>query len=87
MKLYIAVEVSDDDVSLQDVAEQCGYDLKHPAVQDVSAPVLAEQHGEACLVMSLQLLQPIAAASLLDEARVLISHPSVVAVRKIGLEA
>ncbi len=87
MKLYIAVEVSDDDVSLQDVVEQCGYDLKHAAVQDVSAPALAEYHGEACLVMSVQLQHPVDAAILLDEAQLLISHPSVAAVRKLALQA
>lgn len=34
MRLYLAVDISDDDVELQEVAEQCGYDLKHPAVLD-----------------------------------------------------
>jgi hypothetical protein len=87
MKLFIAVERSDDDVTLQDVAQQCGYDLKHPAVHDISAPELADYHGEACLVLRLHLQQPIDATRLLDEAQVLISHPSVAAVRKLWLEA
>ena len=80
MKLYIAVDISDDDVTLQEVTEQCGYDLKHPAVHDISAPELAQYHGEDCLVLRLHLQQPISAAQLLQEAQVLISHPSVSAV-------
>lgn len=86
MKLYIAVEVSDDDVSLQEVAEQCGYDVKHPAVHDISPPELAEYHAEACLLMRLHLQQQIGTAQLLDEVQVLISHPSVSTVRKLWLE-
>ncbi len=87
MKLYIAVDISDDDVTLQEVTEQCGYDLKHPAVHDISAPELAQYHGEDCLVLRLHLQQPIDAVQLLDESQVLISHPSVAAVRKLWLEA
>jgi hypothetical protein len=87
MKLYIAIDVSDDDVSMQDIAQQCGYDLKHPAVHDVSAPEPALYHGEPCLVLRLHLLQDISPAELLAEATVLISHPSVSAVRPLWLEA
>jgi hypothetical protein len=87
MKLFIAVEISDDDVTLQEVAEQCGYDLRHPAVHDISAPELAQYHDQACLVLRLHLQQPIDSAQLLQEAQVLISHPSVAAVRKLWLEA
>lgn len=87
MKLYVAVDISDDDVLLEDIVQQCGYDLKHPAVHDISAPEPAEYHGEACLVLRLHLQQDINPALLLDEAEVLISHPSVSAVRKLWLES
>jgi len=86
MKLYVAVDISDDDVTVAEVAEQCGYDLKHPAVHDISAPEPAEYHGESCLLLRVHLLQDISAAELLAEAQVLISHPSVSAARKLWVE-
>ncbi len=46
--LFLAVDVSDDDVELAEVASQCGYDFCHPLVGDVAEPVVAEWHGEAC---------------------------------------
>ncbi len=87
MKLYIAVDVSDDDVTVQEIAEQCGYDLKHPAVHDVGAPEPAEYLGESCLLLRVHLLRDITATDLLQEAQVLISHPSVSSVRKLWVEA
>ena len=41
MKLYIALDISDDDVGLSEVAEQCGFDIRHSAVLDLTAPVVA----------------------------------------------
>ena len=32
--LFLAVDVSDDDVELTEVASQCGYDFSHPLVSD-----------------------------------------------------
>ena len=96
MKLYLAVDVSDDDVDLNEVVTQCGYDLKHPAVHDISAPEVADYHGESCLLLRLHLLPQaltdlsagrLSAEQLLQEAEVLISHPSVSALRKLWLEA
>lgn len=88
MRLYLAVDISDDDVELQEVAEQCGYDLKHPAVLDLSAPAVAAYHGEACLMVQLSFAEPLSAAELeavFVESEVLISHPSVAGVRKLAL--
>ena len=88
MKLYVAVDVSDDDVTLEEVAAQCGYDVRHPWVLDVAEPVVAHFHEQDCLLLLLTCQDDAVDASvLLAEAELLLSHPSVSAVYKIGISA
>jgi len=87
MKLYIAIDISDDDVVLSEVAEQCGFDVRHLAVLDVTAPQVAHYHETDCLMFELTLKEQADDVSmLLPELEVLLSHPSVSAIRKLGLE-
>lgn len=87
MKLYIALDISDDDVALGEVAEQCGFDIRHSAVLDLTAPVVAHYHEIYCLMFELTLKEPVVDAGiLLAELELVLSHPSVSAVRKLGLE-
>ncbi|RVU41939.1 hypothetical protein EOE67_01740 [Rheinheimera riviphila] len=86
LKLYVAVDVSDDDVTLAEVAEQCGYDVRHPLVLDVAEPVVAHFHEQDCLQLALTCPDGVVdAVVLLAEAELLLSHPSVSAVYKIGI--
>jgi len=89
MKLYLALDISDDDVDLTEVAQQCGFDVRHSAVLDLTAPVVAVYHDIDCLMLELQLSQDQGAPAadiLLAELEVVLSHPSVSAVRKLALE-
>lgn len=87
MKLYLALDISDDDVDLTEVAQQCGFDVRHSAVLDLTAPVVAVYHDIDCLMLELQLGQGVPAADiLLAELEVVLSHPSVSAVRKLALK-
>ena len=87
MKLYIALDISDDDVGLSEVAEQCGFDVRHPLIVDLTAPGVAHYHETDCLMFELSLTQSIPDAGiLLAELDVVLSHPSVSAIRKLGLE-
>ncbi len=87
MKLYLALDISDDDVDLTEVAQQCGFDVRHSAVLDLTAPVVAVYHDIECLMLELQLGQSTPAADiLLAELEVVLSHPSVSAVRKLALK-
>jgi len=90
LKLYVAVEVSDDDVTLAEVAAQCGYDVRHPLVLDVAEPVVAHFHEQDCLLLELTgaeaALDPaLDPATLCAEAELVLSHPSVSAVKKIAI--
>lgn len=85
MKLFVAVDVSDDDVTLAEVAGQCGYDVRHPLVLDVAEPVVAHFHEQDCLMLALTCQEAVDAAVLLEQAELLLSHPSVSAVYKIGI--
>ncbi len=88
MKLYVAVDVSDDDVTLEEVAAQCGYDVRHPWVLDVAEPVVAHFHEQDCLLLVLTCQAgEVDATALFAEAELLLSHPSVSAVYKIGISA
>jgi hypothetical protein len=88
MKLYIALDISDDDVGLSEVAEQCGFDIRHPAVLDLTAPTVAHYHETDVLMFELTLKEQVAdAGMLLAELDLVLSHPSVSAIRKLGLEA
>lgn len=88
LKLYVAVDVSDDDVTLEEVATQCGYDVRHPLVLDVAEPVVAHFHEQDCLQLVLTCQEGIVdAAAILAEAELVLSHPSVSAVYKIGISA
>ena len=87
--LFLAVDVSDDDVELTEVASQCGYDFNHPLVSDVDEPHVAQWHGEACLAMRLTLQGEVSAAELeqlLSSDAVRLSHPSVAAVSVLGIQ-
>ncbi|MCT6699837.1 hypothetical protein [Rheinheimera sp. 4Y26] len=91
MKLYLAIDISDDDVELTEVAQQCGFDVRHSVVLDLTAPVVAVYHDSECLMLELQLSHvqgqgAPAADILLTELEVVLSHPSVSAVRKLALE-
>ncbi|MBF7729339.1 hypothetical protein [Pseudomonas sp. N040] len=82
--VFIAVEVTDDDIELAEVASQCGYDFTHPEVLDVDEPVVANWHGEPCLQLRLSLksaLSPAALADLPAEAVFKLSHPSVSSIK------
>jgi len=86
LKMYVAVDVSDDDVTLAEVAAQCGYDVRHPQVLDVAEPVVAHFHEQDCLLLVLTCQDgAVDAETLLAEAELLLSHPSVSAVYKIGI--
>ena len=87
--LYLAVEVSDDDVALAEVASQCGYDFSHPLVCDVAEPQVAQWHDEPCLLLRLQLNAPVSAAALDELQRsgtVQLSHPSVASSRVLAIQ-
>ena len=87
MKLYIAIDISDDDVALNEVAEQCGFDIRHPALLDLTVPAVAHYHETDCLMFKLTLKEQVVDAGiLLAELELVLSHPSVSAVRKLGLE-
>jgi hypothetical protein len=88
--VYLEVDLSDDDVSLDEVASQCGYDFVHSQVCDVDEPSVARYHGQACIVLRLNLadeLQGAALDGLLGDAVLKLSHPSVAAVRPLGIQA
>lgn len=88
--VFIAVEVSDDDVELAEVASQCGYDFSHPEVLDVDEPLVAEWHGEPCLQLRLTLkteLSPAALTRLAADAVLKLSHPSVSSFRILAIQA
>lgn len=87
MKLYVAVDVSDDDVTLDEVAAQCGYDVRHSWVLDVAEPVVAHFHEQDCLMLLTCHDDAVEASVLLAEAELMLSHPSVSAVYKIGISA
>jgi hypothetical protein len=79
-QIFVRVELSDDDVELLEVASQCGYDVRHPLVVDVSAPVLRHFNAEPCLVLELELqaeLSVTALHELLAQCQITLSHPSV----------
>jgi hypothetical protein len=86
LKLYVAIDVSDDDVTLAEVAQQCGYDVRHPQVADVTEPVVAHFHEQDCLMFGLILAEEnVDTASIMQQAEVVLSHPSVSSVSKLGL--
>lgn len=86
MRLYLALDISDDDVTLDEVAQQCGFDVRHPAVLDSAMPVVAYYHECHCLMIELSLIQPAPLPdALLAELVVVLSHPSVSVVRKLAL--
>lgn len=88
-ELYLAVELSDDDVELAEVASQCGYDFKHPLVSDVAEPMVAEWHGEPCLLLRLTLSAPVSAAiraELESSGAPQLSHPSVATFSVLGIQ-
>ena len=87
--LYLAVEVSDDDVTLAEVASQCGYDFSHSLVDDVAEPVEGQWHDEPCLLLRLTLSAPLSAVALdalAHNGTVQLSHPSVAFVRVLGIQ-
>jgi hypothetical protein len=87
--VYVWVEVSDDDEELSAIASQCGYDFTHPLVLDVDEPVLAEFHGEPCLLLRLTLDKQVSGAELeelLITAKLTLSHPSISASRLLAIE-
>lgn len=87
--LYLAVEVSDDDVTLAEVASQCGYDFNHPLVEDVAEPVVGQWHGEPCLLLRLTLNAPLSAdvlEGLEHSGAAQLSHPSVAFFRVQGIQ-
>lgn len=88
--LFLAADVSDDDVELAEVASQCGYDFNHPQVSDVAEPVVGQWHGEPCLRLRLTLAGA-ASAAILEELEhsgaVQLSHPSVASCRVLGIQA
>mgnify|MGYP003390463983 FL=1 len=78
--LFVAVDVSDDDVELAEIASQCGYDVIHPQVLDVDAPVAGEWHAQPCLLLRLTLASdadPSTVAHLPEVAVIKLSHPSI----------
>jgi hypothetical protein len=78
--IFVAVDVSDDDVALAEVASQCGYDVRHPQIIDVAEPQAAELHGEHGLLLTLTLIGDLpeaALAELLQECQITLSHPSL----------
>lgn len=86
--ILLALDVSDDDVELAEIARQCGYDFKHPMVCDVAEPQLAEWHGEPCLLFRLSLCEALptsALEALLQSGTLGFSHPSVACVRLLGI--
>jgi hypothetical protein len=88
--LFVAVDISDDDVELAEVASQCGYDFSHPGVSDVDEPQVASWHGEDCLMMRIGLSGEMSAAALDDlqqRGTLRLSHPSVAAVTVLGIQS
>ncbi len=88
--LLLAIEISDDDVALSEVASQCGYDFSHRLVNDVAEPVVAEWHGEPCLSLRLSLTEDLSGEAfddLLLSGTLRISHPSVSSVRALCIQA
>jgi hypothetical protein len=78
--LFVAVDVSDDDVELAEVASQCGYDVIHPKVLDVDEPVVGDWHGQPCLLLKLTLAIDTDVSTLEQVPAVAViklSHPSI----------
>ena len=87
--VYVWVEVSDDDEELSAIASQCGYDFSHPQVLDVDEPLVADFHGEPCLLLRLTLKSQLPGTvleELLNTAKLSLSHPSVSACRLLAIE-
>lgn len=87
MWLLLELDLSDDDVELHDIAQQCGFDVPLVGVDDVAAPHVVTYHEHACLALKLD-----TALSLTDlQQQVgqlkqrLISHPSVSAERVLAV--
>lgn len=85
MQLFLHLDISDDDVELNEIAEQCGYDLQHPALHDFSEPFVSDYEGKPCLAIHLHLQQAIDPWQLMAELRISLSHPSVTQVQILGL--
>lgn len=88
--VFLAVEVSDDDVELAEISSQCGYDFSHPEVLDVDEPLVSEWHGEPCLQLRLTLkaeMGPAALAGLPADGVLKLSHPSVSSFRIQAIQA
>lgn len=77
MQLYLLLDLSDDDAELTDIANECGYDVRHPAVLDVLAPVVVQTDEDLCLMLPLVMAQSVAPEQLLTQAQISVSHPSV----------
>ena len=87
LQLFVALDVSDDDVALEDIAQECGYDVRHPAIVDVLPPKVACWHDEPCLQLQLLLGQAVPVAALQAEAQIILSHPSIASFRVLALQA
>jgi|JI7StandDraft_1071085.scaffolds.fasta_scaffold00698_2 hypothetical protein len=87
--LYIAVELSDSDESLANIAQQCGYDVMHPAVVDVAEPATALWHEQPCLCVRLTLSSSaLALASAMPDVSTLtcrLSHPAIASYQVLAL--
>lgn len=87
MWLLLELDLSDDDVELYDIAQQCGFDVPLVGVDDVAAPQVVTYHEHACLALKID-----TALSLMDlQQQVwqlkqrLISHPSVSSERVVAV--
>jgi hypothetical protein len=75
--LYIAVDLSDSDESLADIAQQCGYDVMHPAVLDVAEPAIAQWHEQPCFCIRLTLSAVTDGLPELSNLTCRLSHPAI----------
>lgn len=91
LRLFFDVDRADEDVSLQDVAEQCGYDCAHPAVVDYDLRGVESRDGAEHLILWVavapdadpsrpELVMDIAAAFSL-------SHPTVCGYRLVSWDS
>lgn len=87
MWLLLELDLSDDDVELQEVAQQCGFDVPLIGVDDVAAPQVVTYREQACLALKLDtaLVQADIQQQLWQLKPRLISHPSVSAERVVAV--
>ncbi len=85
LHLFFDVESADEDVSLADILDQCGYDCSHEQVADFDLPGISGESGHERLHAKIMLkasATPVSTTLVEDIGRTFrLSHPAVVSCR------